>query len=199
MLNLDLTQTTKSLSPTFTLEIWVKEIHLFFVQISPVSRSIGSYVLIFGNLPTHTSLWLDLGTNLVLLYMIHSLPMGGSSWVNKGLTLDNMMLYPQILIGYHCSSAVLCRGRISACPCTSPPHKGIHAFVNVCSSFPCAFILCACLHLCTRPFTRAVSLKSRRVVANKSHRLHKGATSPCSRSNLRQQENIGSSPSLCTP
>ena len=52
-------------------------------------------------------------------------------------------------------------GPFRACPCTSPPHKGVRAFVNVCSSFPCAFILCARLYLCTHTFTRVVNLKAR--------------------------------------
>ena len=56
----------------------------------------------------------------------------------------------------------------------SPPHKGIRAFVNLCSSFPCALILRA--HLCLYPLVhtaRAVISKARRVVINESPRPHK--------------------------
>ena len=60
------------------------------------------------------------------------------------------------------------------CPCTSPLHKGARAFVNVWSSFPCAFILRA--HPWLYPFVhsaRAVISKARRVAINEKHRPHK--------------------------
>ena len=63
----------------------------------------------------------------------------------------------------------------SACPWTSPPHKGVRAFVNMCSS---SLVRSSCVLIfpCTRLFTCAVISKARRVVINEPTDPKKRAT-----------------------